>query len=74
MPFYSQQLEKKRGPENVLFSAGEFGLDKDCVATTSQVSRYKISELRMTDGFVGTVDDDRMKKIDEALRYSLGLS
>ena len=74
VPFYSQQLEKHRSHRScVYFAAGEFGLDLDCVVKTDEVSHYKISELRISDGEVGQVDSERMLLVNQALCFSLGI-
>lgn len=75
VPFYSSQVEKRRTLKTcVFFAKGEFGLEKDCVAKADEVSMYRISELRVREGATGTVDDQRMKDVSDALCVALGIS
>ncbi len=74
VPFYSQQVEKRRThPTCVFFAAGEFGLDRDCVAKADEVHIFKISELHVSEGPVAEVDASRMELVSTALCYSLGI-
>lgn len=59
-------------PFQVLVPADECGLRKDSVALCSQIRTVSI-EHRIT-GHLGSVSDARMTEVDEALKYSLGLT
>lgn len=73
-PFYSGQLDKRRHLAScVFFTAGEFGLDADCVLKTDEVTQFKISELQISEGAVGEVDPARMAQVDKSLCFSLGI-
>ncbi len=46
VPFYSQQIEKRRALEScVFFQAGDGGLKKDCVAKCDEIGIRDISRL-----------------------------
>lgn len=75
VPFYSQQIEKRRELKNcVIFSSGQFGLDADCVAITNQVTVTKVSDLRMSEGALGEIDEEKMAEVEASLLYSLGIT
>lgn len=74
IPFYSQQLDKRRGQAwCVFFQADEFGLEADCVAKADEVAQFKISELQIAEGELGQVDTARMALVDRALCFALGI-
>lgn len=73
-PFYGEQIEKRsRMKQCVLFQDGECGLEKTCVLKADEVTLFKISELRLCEGPVGEVDDERMRKVNVALAHALGI-
>jgi mRNA-degrading endonuclease toxin of MazEF toxin-antitoxin module len=73
-PFYSEQIETRRKfPFCVVFAEGEFGLEKECALKLDEVSLFKQSELRLADGMVGEVSDERMQDVDRALLSALGI-
>ena len=75
VPFYSQQLARRASMSTcVYFASGEFGLNANCVAKTDEVSIYRISELSVSDGPIGTVDDVRMEEVSGAMSVSLGIT
>src|SRR5947209_6416538 len=72
-PFYGEQLEKRsRWKQCVLFKNGEFGLEKDCVLKADEVTLLKFCDLRIADGPVGEIDENRMKDVSAAIAYALG--
>jgi len=74
VPFTSQQLEKRRTLRQcVWFAAGEFGLTSDCVVKADEVGFYKISDLRISEGPLGQVDETKMRLVSAALCYALGI-
>lgn len=69
VPFYSQQLEKRRKYKNcVFFAAGEFNLHKDCVAKCDEIAVYDRLELGDK---IGRIDAAKMELIVDAVRYSI---
>ena len=75
IPFFGEQVQKRRALRTcVFFAKGEFGLEKDCVAKADDVTQFKFSELRISEGPIGTVDDERMEEVSEALCYALGIT
>lgn len=67
VPFYSQQLDKRREFKScVFFNAGESGLDKDCVAKCDEVGVFDRLELG---GKIGRASADKMEAIVEAIRW-----
>jgi mRNA-degrading endonuclease toxin of MazEF toxin-antitoxin module len=74
VPFYSQQLDRRSGFKScVLFRAGDSSLLKDCVAKTDEITLVHMSKIDIAAGPVDTVSDRTMERIDDALRWSLGL-
>jgi mRNA interferase MazF len=71
VPFTTSQGDKLY-PFEVLVSASESQLREDSVAVCSQIRTVSI-EHRIKN-VLGSVPDDRMKAIDTALEYSLGLT
>jgi len=75
VPFTSQQLDKRAKLKTcVMFYAGEFGLDEDCVAKTDDVTQYRLLDLRLSDGRIGEVDEAKMNLVSAALSFSLGIT
>ncbi len=74
IPFYSAQTaEKSRHPTAIPFAQGEFGLEKDCVAKADEVTQYRMSDLTLAEGPLGTVDPARMAAVDKAIAYVFNL-
>ena len=74
VPFYSQNTaERRKKPYCVFFEQGECGLDKDCVAKTDEVSRYRLNEFDSPFKPLGEATTAKMQEISQALCYSLGI-
>ena len=72
IPFYSQQLDKRRSQENcVFFRAGEGGLSKACVAKPPPPQLIRKTELDSTIGPIGRFNAAQMAKRVLAVRYSV---
>ena len=72
VPFYSQQLEKRKGHRSaVFFEAGAYGLDRDCVAKCDEVSQIEKAELPLRRGPIGRVPEEKMQLIVDAIRFCL---
>jgi mRNA-degrading endonuclease toxin of MazEF toxin-antitoxin module len=54
-------------PHCVPFHAGEFGLDKDCVAQAETISYIALSDLHLDAGPLGTLDEPRMRELIKAI-------
>lgn len=75
IPFYSQQLEKRKNQDwCALFAAGEGGLDCECVAKTDELSLFDKLDVDMARGPIGRFNDDQMARVLQALKWSLGIS
>ncbi|MFD1641828.1 type II toxin-antitoxin system PemK/MazF family toxin [Halohasta litorea] len=70
VPFTTSNGDKLY-PFEVLVSAGESPLREDSVALCSQIRTVSI-EHRIRDN-IGSIPDTRLKEVDTALEYSLGL-
>jgi mRNA-degrading endonuclease toxin of MazEF toxin-antitoxin module len=71
-PLTSMHVElRSRLPNCVPFSAGEFGLTKDCVAQLEFMSLIPLEKLELQDGPIGELDDDRMRQMIRAIGYVL---
>lgn len=66
----TSQINKARLPTHVEITAQDFGLPKDSVVLLEQIRTIDKKRLREK---VGKFDDEMMKKIDEALKISVGL-
>jgi mRNA interferase MazF len=66
----TSQINKARLPTHVAITAQDFGLPKDSVVLLEQIRTIDKKRLREK---VGKFDDEMMKKIDEALKISVGL-
>jgi mRNA-degrading endonuclease toxin of MazEF toxin-antitoxin module len=72
IPFYSQQLDKRRGQKWCAeFAAGEAGLAKDCVAKTDEITLIDKLDIDLANGYVGKLDDSQLQRVIEALKWSL---
>ena len=64
VPFYSQQLEKRsKQPWCAVFSAGEGGLDRDCVAKTDEITLIDKLHINLAAGPIGELDEDQLNRI-----------
>jgi len=54
-------------PHCVPFQAGEFGLDKDCVAQAETISYIAVVDLDMDQGVLGVLDEVRMRALIKAI-------
>ncbi len=74
VPFYSQQLEKrKRMNWCAFFQAGEGGLNKDCVAKCDEISSLDKTELDIPNGRIGKFKPPQMERLMNAIKWSLRL-
>ncbi len=67
----TSQINKAKLPTHIEIEAYRYGLTKDSVVLLEQVRTIDKKRLKEK---IGRFDDDVMKKIDEALKMSLGLS
>lgn len=75
IPFTSAQLEKRTELAYCAsFYKGEGGLEKDCVAKADEVSSYPKILIDFAKGLVGTLNDEQMERVVEALKWTLALS
>jgi mRNA-degrading endonuclease toxin of MazEF toxin-antitoxin module len=56
-------------PHCVPFQAGEFGLDKDCVAQAETVSYIAVVDLDLDRGALGVLDAARMRALIKAIGH-----
>jgi len=70
VPFTTSRRDRLY-PFEVLISAEECSLREDSVALCSQIRTVSV-EHRITDN-IGSIPDQRMTEVDDALEYSLGL-
>jgi mRNA-degrading endonuclease toxin of MazEF toxin-antitoxin module len=59
-------------PHCVPFSAGEFGLTKDCVAQAEAITYIAVSELDLDAGVLGVLDEVRMRDLIKAIGNMMG--
>lgn len=64
------QIQKAKLPTHVEISAKDHGFDRDSVILLEQIRT--IDKQRLTDK-ITHLDEDTMRKVDEALQISLGL-
>jgi mRNA-degrading endonuclease toxin of MazEF toxin-antitoxin module len=70
VPFTSAQFDERSSRSNcVAFRAGEFGLDKNCVAQAEAISVYHKDDLDLDKGAIAVVDDEKMREITLAIGY-----
>lgn len=69
---FSTSFGDRLYPFEVFVPADECALREDSVAICSQIRTVSI-EHRLTDN-LGDIPDDRMRRVDAALEYSLGLA
>jgi mRNA-degrading endonuclease toxin of MazEF toxin-antitoxin module len=56
-------------PNCVPFRAGEFGLDKDCVAQAETISYIAASDLDLERGIRGVLDAERRRSLIKAIGH-----
>jgi len=56
-------------PHCVPFQAGEFGLNKDCVAQAETICYIGVAELDLDQGVHGVLDDVRMRSLIKAIGH-----
>ena len=66
----SSTLPRKRYPTEVRVTAGTANLPKDSVIRLDQI---RTLDKRRLENFVGQLDADIMRQVDEAIKISLGL-
>ncbi len=72
VPCYSQQVEKrKQFPQNVHFHAGQFGLQKECIACTDQITYIDKKLIDWKNDKIGRVDVRAMQQIVKAIRWAV---
>jgi len=59
-------------PHCVPFRVGEFGLTKDCVAQAEAITYIAVSDLDMSLGVVGVLDETRMRDRIRAIGNMMG--
>lgn len=66
----SAHLDRRRSlPNYVPLRAGEFGLDRDCVAQAEAVTFLDLSDLDTASGPIGVLDGDRLRALVHALGH-----
>jgi mRNA-degrading endonuclease toxin of MazEF toxin-antitoxin module len=58
-------------PHCVAFSAGEYGLTKDCVAQAETITYLGVSDLDLDSGAIGVLDEIRMRELIKAIGHVL---
>ncbi len=66
----TSQIQKAKLPTHVEITANEYNLDKNSVVLLEQLRTIDKQRLKEK---ITYIDKDLMKKIDEALKISLGL-
>jgi mRNA interferase MazF len=66
----TSQINKARLPTHIEITGPDYGLPKDSVVLLEQIRTIDKKRLREK---IGKFDEDMMKKVDEALRISIGL-
>ena len=66
----TSQINKARLPTHVEKTAQDFGLPKDSVVLLEQIRTIDKKRLREK---IGKFDEDMMRKVDQALKISVGL-
>ncbi|MGM0397270.1 MAG: type II toxin-antitoxin system PemK/MazF family toxin [Bacillota bacterium] len=66
----TSQINKARLPTHVEITAQDFGLPKDSVVLLEQIRTIDKKRLREK---IGKFDEDMMRKVDQALKTSVGL-
>lgn len=72
MPFYSQQLEKRRNQKFcALFNAGDGGLPKDSVAKCDEITLLDKDDIDFVSGRLGRFNGPQMERVIKSIRYAL---
>lgn len=66
----TSQINKARLPTHIEINAPDFGLPKDSVVLLEQIRTIDKKRLREK---IGKFDEDMIRRVDEALRISIGL-
>ncbi len=66
----TSQINKAKLPTHIEITAQDYGLPKDSVVLLEQIRTIDKRRLREK---IGRFDDELMRKIDDALRISVGL-
>lgn len=66
----TSQVTAKIYPTEVRIKAGEAGLEKDSSVLLNQI---KTIDKQRLENYIGKLDHDVMKKVDQAIKISLGL-
>lgn len=66
----TSQINKARLPTHIEINAPDFGLPKDSVVLLEQIRTIDKKRLREK---IGRFDEDMMRRVDEALKISIGL-
>lgn len=70
IPFTSVNFDKRSTfPNCIAFRAGEFGLEKDCVAQAEAISIYHKDDIDVDRGVIAEVDVERMRDVIIAIGY-----
>jgi len=68
----SAHVERRRDlPNCVPFRAGEYGLDRDCIAQAEAVTFLELHDLDTSSGPIGVLDGDRLRALVHALGHVL---
>lgn len=72
VPFYSQQLEKRRNQKFCAsFNAGDGGLPKDCVAKCDEITLLDKDDIDFVRGRMGRFNGPQMERVIKSIRYAL---
>jgi len=70
VPCTTQRLVERRALANcVYFSAGEFGLAKNCVAQAEQLSAILLDYIDVEQGPIGRLDGMKMRDLIRAIGH-----
>ncbi len=67
----TSQINKAKMPTHIEISAAEYGLNKDSVILLEQIRTIDKKRLKEK---IGHLDEELMRKVDEALTISFGLT
>ncbi|HKQ50514.1 MAG TPA: type II toxin-antitoxin system PemK/MazF family toxin [Phycisphaerae bacterium] len=70
IPLTSSHFERRsRLPNCVPFRAGQFGLTVDCAAQCEAILSIERSQIDLTKGLIGQVDESTMREVIRAAGY-----
>lgn len=70
VPITSSRLDTRRHlPNCVSFCAGQFGLEKDCVAQAEAIMIREQLDLDLDTGVIDTLDGESMRNVIRAIGY-----